>query len=103
MKNFIKVGSSPSLQHSCNHSVGISFFATCCIPNFFAYISYVVLDPFDILVNSAGIAKHSLSVETKEADFDDVMIVNLKGAYFLTMAVARRLMSANKSGSLINI
>ena len=61
------------------------------------------LDPFDILVNSAGIAKHSLSVETKEADFDDVMSVNLKGAYFLTMAVARRLMSANKSGSLINI
>ena len=31
------------------------------------------------------------------------MSVNLKGAYFLTMAVARRLMSANKSGSLINI
>ena len=61
------------------------------------------IDPFDILVNSAGIAKHSLSVETKEADFDDVMSVNLKGAYFLTMAVARRLMSANKSGSLINI
>ena len=61
------------------------------------------LDPFDILVNSAGIAKHSLSVETKESDFDDVMSVNLKGAYFLTMAVARRLMSANKSGSLINI
>ena len=61
------------------------------------------LDPFDILVNSAGIAKHSLSVETKEADFDDVMSVNLKGAYFLTMAVARRLISANKSGSLINI
>ena len=61
------------------------------------------LDPFDILVNSAGTAKHSLSVETKEADFDYVMSVNLKGAYFLTMAVARRLMSANKSGSLINI
>ena len=61
------------------------------------------LDPFDVLVNSAGMAKHSYSVETKEADFDDVMGINLKGAYFLTMAVAKRLMSAKKSGSLINI
>ena len=41
------------------------------------------LDPFDILVNSAGIAKHSLSVETKEADFDDVISVNLKVPIFL--------------------
>lgn len=61
------------------------------------------LDPFDVLVNSAGMAKHSYSVETKEADFDDVMGINLKGAYFLTIAVAKRLMSAKKSGSLINI
>ena len=61
------------------------------------------LDPFDVLVNSAGMAKHSYSVETKEADFDDVMGINLKGAYFLTIAVAKRLMAAKKSGSLINI
>ena len=56
------------------------------------------LDPFDILVNSAGIAKHSHSLETKEADFDDVMGINLKGAYFLTLAVARRLISVKKVG-----
>ena len=61
------------------------------------------LDPFDILVNSAGIAKHSLALETKETDFDDVISVNFKGAYFLTMAVAKRLMSARRGGSLINI
>ena len=61
------------------------------------------LDPFDILVNSAGLAKHSNAVKTKESDFDDVIGTNLKGAYFLTMAVAKRLISEKKGGSLINI
>ena len=61
------------------------------------------LDPFDILVNSAGLAKHSTAIKTKESDFDDVIGTNLKGAYFLTMAVAKRLISEKKGGSLINI
>ena len=37
-KNFDVTGVSPSLQHSFNHSSGISFFATCVIPILFAYI-----------------------------------------------------------------
>mgnify|MGYP000583770180 CR=1 FL=1 len=61
------------------------------------------VEPFDILVNSAGLAKHTASLETKVADFDDVMAVNLRGAYFLTQSVAKRLISAGKGGSLINI
>jgi len=61
------------------------------------------LEPYDILVNSAGIAKHSLTIDSNETDFDDVILINLKGAYFLTSAVAKRLISSGKSGSLINI
>ena len=61
------------------------------------------LEPYDILVNSAGIAKHSLTIDSNETDFDDVMQINLKGAYFLTSAVAKRLISFGKPGSLINI
>ena len=60
-------------------------------------------DPFDILVNSAGLAKHSMSLDTQKKDFDTVMGINLKGAYFLTQAVAKSLFHAGKSGSLINI
>ena len=38
-----------------------------------------------------------------DADFDDVMNVNLRGAYFLTQSVAMGLLKASKPGSLINI
>ncbi|WP_300072850.1 SDR family oxidoreductase [uncultured Ruegeria sp.] len=59
--------------------------------------------PFDILINSAGLARHTPAVETSEADFDTVSDLNFKGAYFLTRAVARGLIAAGKPGSLINI
>ena len=59
--------------------------------------------PYDVLVNSAGIAKHSLSKNTKVSDFDEVLNVNLKGAFFLTRSVANQLLKDKKSGSLINI
>jgi len=59
--------------------------------------------PFDILVNSAGLARHSKMVDTTLEDFDEVMNVNLKGAYFLTQSVAMGLLKVNKPGSLINI
>ena len=59
--------------------------------------------PFDILVNSAGIARHSTALSTTEADFDAVANLNIKGAYFLTRAVAKKLIENRKTGSLINI
>ncbi|MFT5064774.1 MAG: NAD(P)-dependent dehydrogenase (short-subunit alcohol dehydrogenase family) [Yoonia sp.] len=59
--------------------------------------------PYDILVNSAGLARHSPSIETTPADFDAVQALNLKGAYFLTQAVAKGLIAAGKPGSLMNI
>ena len=59
--------------------------------------------PFDVLVNSAGSARHSPSVDTTPEDFDAVQALNFKGAYFLTQAVAKGLIAAGKPGSLINI
>ncbi|UWR91586.1 SDR family oxidoreductase [Phaeobacter inhibens] len=58
---------------------------------------------FDILVNSAGLARHSPASDTAEDDFDAVIDLNIKGAYFLTQAVAKGLMAAGNPGSLINI
>ena len=58
---------------------------------------------FDILVNSAGLGRHTPSLETSAEDFDEVMDVNLRGAYFLTQTVAKALIKAKKPGSLINI
>ena len=59
--------------------------------------------PFDVLVNSAGLARHAPALDTSEADFDAVANVNIKAAYFLTRGVAKGLINAGKSGSLINI
>ncbi|MDB9753215.1 SDR family oxidoreductase [Oceanospirillaceae bacterium] len=61
------------------------------------------LGPLDILVNSAGLARHGTAIETNIDDFDAVMNLNLKGAYFLTQAVAKGLLETKKAGSLINI
>lgn len=61
------------------------------------------LGPFDILVNSAGLARHTPALETTTADFDAVFGINVRGAYFLTRAIAKGLIGAGKPGSLINI
>lgn len=59
--------------------------------------------PFDVLVNSAGVARHTPAADTTPEDFDAVMNVNLRGAYFVTQAVAKGLITAGKPGSLINM
>jgi NAD(P)-dependent dehydrogenase (short-subunit alcohol dehydrogenase family) len=59
--------------------------------------------PFDILVNSAGLARHSPALDTTPEDYDAAMDLNLRAAYFLTREVARSLISAGRPGSLINI
>jgi len=57
----------------------------------------------DILVNNAGIEKHGAFLDVTEADYDAVLDVNLKGAFFLTQAFARRLRDAKKGGAVVNI
>ena len=56
-----------------------------------------------ILVNSAGLARHSPATETTPEDFDAVMDVNLRAAYFLAQTVARGLIAAGRPGSIITI
>lgn len=59
--------------------------------------------PFDVLVNSAGLARHTPATQTTPEDFDAVMNVNLRGAYFITQCVAKGLIEAGRPGSLINM
>lgn len=59
--------------------------------------------PFDILVNSAGLARHTPALATTVADYDAVMDLNLRAAYFLTRTVAKGLIAEEKPGSLINV
>lgn len=57
----------------------------------------------DILVNNAGVEKGADFCDVTEADYDAVLDVNLKGAFFLTQAFVRKLRDAKKPGRVINI
>ena len=57
----------------------------------------------DILVNNAGIITRNDSVDFTEKEWDDVMNVNLKSAFFLCQAVARQFIAQGKGGKIINI
>lgn len=59
--------------------------------------------PYDVLVNSAGVARHGPSLLTTPDMFDITANLNFRGAYFLTQAVAKGLVAAGKPGSLINV
>lgn len=54
-------------------------------------------------MNSAGLARHGAALDTTPEDFDAVMGVNLRGAYFLSRAVAKGLIEAGRPGSIINV
>ena len=56
----------------------------------------------DILVNNAGIIRRSNAIDFTEADWDAVMDINLKTAFFLSQA-AGRMMIAQGRGKIINI
>ena len=58
--------------------------------------------PFEVLVNNAGITKDGLVLRMSEADFRDVLDVNLTASFLMTQAVARGMLRAKK-GVIINI
>jgi 2-deoxy-D-gluconate 3-dehydrogenase len=59
------------------------------------------LGRIDILVNNAGTIRRTPAVDFSEADWDDVLQINLKAAFFLSQAVARFMMSQG-GGKIIN-
>jgi NAD(P)-dependent dehydrogenase (short-subunit alcohol dehydrogenase family) len=59
--------------------------------------------PFDILVNNAGTNRPKPFLDVSSEDFDAIMELNVRAAYFVAQAVARRLIAAGQPGSIINI
>ena len=53
----------------------------------------------DILVNNAGIIHAADFLDLAEADFDRVLRVNLKGAFLVGQAAARRMVAASRAAS----
>jgi glucose 1-dehydrogenase len=65
--------------------------------------SVQALGGLDILVNNAGVEKNASFREVTEADYDLVLDINLKGAFFATQAFVRHRVDARQSGKVINI
>ena len=59
--------------------------------------------PLDILVNNAGIIRRADAVDFAEADWDDVIDVNLKAVFFLSQAFARAAFARQAGGAIVNI
>ena len=60
------------------------------------------LGRLDILVNNAGIIRRTPALEFAEADWDDVLQINLKSAFFLSQAAARAMVDQRR-GKIINV
>jgi len=60
------------------------------------------LGRIDILVNNAGTIRRTPAIDFAEKDWDDVLQINLKAAFFLSQAVARVMISQG-GGKIINI
>lgn len=59
--------------------------------------------PIDILVNNAGIIRRNDATEFLEADWDDVMDVNLKALFFTCQAFGKAALARQSKAKIINI
>ena len=59
--------------------------------------------PFQILMNNAGMNRPAPLTEVKVEDFDAIFALNVRAAFFVAQAVARRLIEAKLPGSIINM
>ena len=57
----------------------------------------------DVLVNNAGTIRRADALDFSESDWDAVMGVNLKSAFFLAQAIARTWVAQGRGGKIINI
>ncbi|KRE05788.1 sugar dehydrogenase [Bosea sp. Root381] len=57
----------------------------------------------DIMVNNAGVETRTSVLETTEAQYDKVLSINLKSAFFGTQIAARQMIKQGTPGRIINI
>ncbi len=61
------------------------------------------LGPVDVLVNNAGLSRDASILDKTEEQYDAVLDTNTKAPYFMAQAVARRMVAAERGGSIVNI
>jgi glucose 1-dehydrogenase len=57
----------------------------------------------DVMVNNAGVETRTSVLDTSEADYDKVLAINLKSAFFGTQIAARQMVKQGGGGRIINV
>ena len=57
----------------------------------------------DVLVNNAGVETHAPFWDVTEADYDKVLNINLKGAFFAAQELVKHLRATRRRGKIVNI
>jgi 2-deoxy-D-gluconate 3-dehydrogenase len=91
-------------------ALGRRFMQVCCdlreasVADLNAVVAQIVavMGRLDILVNNAGIIRRAPALEYSEADWDDVLQINLKSVFFMSQA-AGRVMVPQGGGKIINV
>lgn len=60
-------------------------------------------EPFQILVNNAGMNRPMPLIELTDDDIDAVFDLNVKAAFYVTREVTKRMLAAQQAGSIINV
>lgn len=61
------------------------------------------LDRLDALINNAGTAKHAHFLEVDEDNYDQVMALNGRAAFFTAQAAARKIADGGRGGAIVNM
>ena len=61
------------------------------------------LGSLDILINNSGVAPSDAAIDVDEATWDRCLDTNLKGAWLVAQACARRMIRGGKGGVIVNI
>lgn len=59
--------------------------------------------PFDILINSAGTNRPALLTDTRDADLDAVLDLNIRASFLVCREVARGMVAAGRGGAILTI
>ncbi len=65
--------------------------------------THAALGGIDVLVNNAGVFPRSKFLDLAEAEWDQVLGVNLKGSFLVAQAVARRMVADGRKGAIVNL
>jgi NAD(P)-dependent dehydrogenase (short-subunit alcohol dehydrogenase family) len=60
-------------------------------------------DPFDVLINNAGTNRPAHFLDVTREEFDAIAGLNIRSAFFVAQAVARRMVEARRGGSIVHV